>query len=77
MRIERKKYVLNGVPLKGKSISLNLLAKMNVVDYKTGDPDKERKTYDAANNKNPTGGDYWRRLYFIRSLLIYTKKNGM
>ena len=45
---------------------------INVVDYKTGNYDKakkDKKTFDAPNEKMPNGGDYWRQAVFYKILL--------
>ena len=50
---------------------------VNVVDYKTGDPDKGIPKTKGPSDKDPNGGDYWRQAVFIKcSLIITNKKNG-
>ena len=42
---------------------------VNVVDYKTGLPEKGIQKLNPPNDKNPNGGDYWRQLVFYKILL--------
>jgi len=70
--IERniKNIVINGVPIKGKVDKLEFDGKrVNVVDYKTGDPDKSRTKLTPPNEKDPNGGDYWRQAVFYKMLV--------
>ncbi|BAV09983.1 DNA helicase-2 / ATP-dependent DNA helicase PcrA [Filimonas lacunae] len=70
--IERniKNVIVNGVPLKGKLDKLEFFGKeANVVDYKTGDPDKAREKLLPPNERNPNGGDYWRQAVFYKILV--------
>jgi DNA helicase-2/ATP-dependent DNA helicase PcrA len=70
--IERniRNVVVNGVPLKGKLDKLEFNGKdVNVVDYKTGDPDKARAKILPPNDKEPNGGDYWRQAVFYKILV--------
>jgi DNA helicase-2/ATP-dependent DNA helicase PcrA len=65
-----RNVVVNDVPLKGKLDKLEFEGKeVNVVDYKTGDPDKARDKLLAPNEKNPHGGDYWRQAVFYKILV--------
>jgi DNA helicase-2/ATP-dependent DNA helicase PcrA len=65
-----KNVVVNGVPLKGKLDKLEFSGKeVNVVDYKTGDPDKAKEKLLPPNDKNENGGDYWRQAVFYKILL--------
>jgi DNA helicase-2/ATP-dependent DNA helicase PcrA len=58
------------VPLKGKLDKLEFFNKeVNVVDYKTGDPDKSKEKLRPPNEKNPLGGDYWRQAVFYKILV--------
>lgn len=72
-----KNVVVNGVPIKGKLDKLEFDGKsVNVVDYKTGDPDKARDKLLAPNTGNPNGGDYWRQAVFYKLLVDnYENKN--
>jgi DNA helicase-2/ATP-dependent DNA helicase PcrA len=70
--IERniRNVVVNGVPLKGKLDKLEFDGKsVNVVDYKTGDPDKAIPKMKAPQEKDPNGGDYWRQGVFYKILV--------
>jgi DNA helicase II / ATP-dependent DNA helicase PcrA len=70
--IERniRNVVVNDVPLKGKLDKLEFDGKtVNVVDYKTGDPDKGRAKLQPPNEKDPNGGDYWRQAVFYKLLV--------
>ncbi len=61
---------MNGVPLKGKLDKLEFINKeVNVVDYKTGDPDKAVDKLKGPDYKNPLGGDYWRQAVFYKILV--------
>jgi DNA helicase-2/ATP-dependent DNA helicase PcrA len=65
-----KNVVVNGVPLKGKLDKLEFNGKeINVVDYKTGDPDKSKSKLMPPNDDNPLGGDYWRQAVFYKILV--------
>jgi DNA helicase-2/ATP-dependent DNA helicase PcrA len=70
--IERniRNVVVNGVPLKGKLDKLEFNNKeVNVVDYKTGDPDKSNDKLKPPHDKIPLGGDYWRQAVFYKILV--------
>jgi len=70
--IERNisKVTVNGVPVKGKLDKLEFDGHdVNVVDYKTGDPDKAKPKLEAPNAKQPDGGDYWRQAVFYKLLV--------
>ena len=70
--IERniRNVVVNGVPLKGKLDKLEFDGKaVNVVDYKTGDPDKAIPKLKGPHEKDPNGGDYWRQAVFYKILV--------
>jgi DNA helicase-2/ATP-dependent DNA helicase PcrA len=70
--IERniRNVVVNGVPLKGKLDKLEFDGKsVNVVDYKSGDPDKALPKLKAPHDKDPNGGDYWRQAVFYKILV--------
>jgi DNA helicase-2/ATP-dependent DNA helicase PcrA len=76
--IERniRNVIVNGVPVKGKLDKLEFTGKeVNVVDYKTGDPEKARFKLMPPNEKEPNGGDYWRQAVFYKILVDnYEKK---
>ncbi len=70
--IERniRNVVVNGVPLKGKLDKLEFDGKLaNVVDYKTGDPERGIKKLNPPGEKDPNGGDYWRQAVFYKILV--------
>jgi len=77
--IERtfKNIVVNGIPIKGKLDKLEFDGRsVNVVDYKTGDPDKAKSKLQPPDDKEPTGGDYWRQAVFYKLLVDnYEQKN--
>ncbi|WEK37176.1 MAG: ATP-dependent DNA helicase [Candidatus Pseudobacter hemicellulosilyticus] len=65
-----RNVVVAGVPLKGKLDKLEFDGKTaNVVDYKTGDPDKARPKLQPPHEKEPNGGDYWRQAVFYKILV--------
>jgi DNA helicase-2/ATP-dependent DNA helicase PcrA len=75
--IERniRNIIVNGVPLKGKLDKLEFDGKqVNVVDYKTGDPEKAKEKLQPPNEKNPNGGDYWRQAIFYKILVDNLEK---
>ncbi|HZW65846.1 MAG TPA: ATP-dependent DNA helicase, partial [Hanamia sp.] len=70
------KNVVNGIPIKGKIDKLEFNGKeVNVVDYKTGDPDKSNDKLKPPHDKNPVGGDYWRQAVFYKILVDNYKKD--
>lgn len=77
--IERniRNVVVSGVPLKGKLDKLEFDGKsVNVVDYKTGDPEKALAKLKGPSEKEPNGGDYWRQAVFYKILVDnYEQKN--
>ena len=68
-----RNVILEGVPLKGKLDKLEFDGNnINVVDYKTGNYNtakKIKKSFDAPNEKNENGGDYWRQAVFYKILI--------
>ncbi len=61
--------VLKDVPLKGKLDKLEFEGKnVNIVDYKTGDPEKSKAKLLPPSEKDPNGGDYWRQAVFYKIL---------
>jgi DNA helicase-2/ATP-dependent DNA helicase PcrA len=73
-----RNVVVNDVPLKGKLDKLEFDGKsVNVVDYKTGDPDKAIPKTKGPSEKEPNGGDYWRQAVFYKILVDnYHQKTG-
>ncbi|HEY4153995.1 MAG TPA: ATP-dependent DNA helicase [Puia sp.] len=70
--IERtvRNVAIQGVPLKGKIDKLEFEGKLvNVVDYKTGNPENGKKKLARPSEKDPNGGDYWRQAVFYKLLL--------
>jgi DNA helicase-2/ATP-dependent DNA helicase PcrA len=70
--IERniRNVVIKGVPLKGKLDKLEFDGKsVNVVDYKSGDPDKAIPQTKGPSEKDPNGGNYWRQAVFYKILV--------
>jgi DNA helicase-2/ATP-dependent DNA helicase PcrA len=70
--IERniRNVVIKGVPIRGKLDKLEFDGRMvNVVDYKTGDPDKGILKTKGPSEKDPNGGDYWRQAVFYKMLV--------
>jgi DNA helicase-2/ATP-dependent DNA helicase PcrA len=62
--------VIQGVPLKGKLDKLEFDGKsVNIVDYKTGDPDKAIPQTKGPSDKDPLGGNYWRQAVFYKILI--------
>jgi ATP-dependent DNA helicase UvrD/PcrA len=62
--------VVNGVVLKGKMDKLEFDGKsVNVVDYKTGNPDNSKDKMLPPSDKDPLGGDYWRQAVFYKILV--------
>jgi Superfamily I DNA and RNA helicases len=71
-----RNVLLDGVPLKGKIDKIEFIGKdATVIDYKTGDPEKCADKLSRPNDKNPTGGDYWRQAVFYKIMLdLYPKE---
>ena len=70
--IERtiKNVMVKNVPIKGKLDKLEFDGKqVNIVDYKTGDPDKAKERLQSPNEKDRNGGDYWRQAVFYKLLV--------
>lgn len=65
-----KSVTVKGVPIRGKLDKLEFEGKLvNVVDYKTGDPEKALPKLKAPNENEPLGGSYWRQAVFYKILL--------
>lgn len=72
-----RNIVYQGVPLKGKLDKLEFDGKsVNVVDYKTGDPDKALAKLKGPDTKEPLGGDYWRQAVFYKILVDQFEGRG-
>jgi DNA helicase-2/ATP-dependent DNA helicase PcrA len=65
-----RNVIVGGVPLKGKIDKLEFDGRMvNIVDYKTGDPDKARAQMAPPGETIPLGGNYWRQAVFYKILI--------
>jgi DNA helicase-2/ATP-dependent DNA helicase PcrA len=61
---------IEGVPAKGMLDKLEFEGKqVNIVDYKTGNPDNSIPKIKEPNDKQPLGGDYWRQAVFYKLLV--------
>ena len=68
--------VIGGVPVKGKLDKLEFDGKqVNVVDYKTGNPEKAIPKTKGPNEKQPLGGDYWRQAVFYKLLVDRSQRD--
>ncbi|MBI5857970.1 MAG: ATP-dependent helicase [Sphingobacteriales bacterium] len=69
--IERRiKTVVKGIPVKGALDKLEFDGKsVNVVDYKSGNPDNGIPKTKGPSEKEPNGGDYWRQAVFYKILV--------
>jgi DNA helicase II / ATP-dependent DNA helicase PcrA len=72
------RYLLDGVPITGKIDKLEINGDTcNVIDYKTGDPDRSAAPMTAApNEKEPLGGDYWRQMVFYKILIEHYEEKS-
>jgi DNA helicase II / ATP-dependent DNA helicase PcrA len=62
--------IIDGVPAKGKLDKLEFDGKqVNVVDYKTGNPENAKKKLKGPSDSDPLGGDYWRQAIFYKLLV--------
>jgi DNA helicase-2/ATP-dependent DNA helicase PcrA len=65
-----RNVMVDGVPLKGKIDKLEFDGHfVNVVDYKTGNPDNASKKLKNPELDPPNGGDYWRQAVFYKVLI--------
>lgn len=76
--IERNiRVVIDDVPIKGILDKLEFDGKLvNIVDYKTGDPDKALKRMKPPHEEQPNGGDYWRQAVFYKILVDNYEQKG-
>ncbi len=73
-----RNVMVDDVPVKGKLDKLEFNGKeVNVVDYKTGNPDNAKEKLLAPNTKNENGGDYWRQAVFYKILLDSNSRNWL
>ncbi|PWU02501.1 MAG: DNA helicase UvrD [Bacteroidetes bacterium] len=62
--------LVSGIPIRGKLDKIEFDGNFcNVVDYKTGDPDKAQNKLKPPHEKDPNGGDYWRQAVFYKILV--------
>ncbi len=67
---------IEGVPAKGMLDKLEFDGKqVNVVDYKTGNPDNALSKIKSPNDKQPLGGDYWRQAVFYKLLVDRSQRD--
>lgn len=65
-----RNVVVDGIPLKGKIDKMEYDGhQVNVVDYKTGNPDNAREKLKNPEQAPPYGGDYWRQAVFYKLLV--------
>jgi DNA helicase II / ATP-dependent DNA helicase PcrA len=65
-----RNVLVDGIPLKGKIDKLEFNGhEVNVVDYKTGNPDNTRDKFKTPAEAPPHGGDYWRQAVFYKLLV--------
>lgn len=68
---------VGGVPITGALDKIEFDGKkVNVVDYKTGNPENGKKKLNRPSEKDPNGGDYWRQIVFYRILLDSDKSKN-
>ena len=71
-----RNVVVDGIPLKGKIDKMEFDGNnVNIVDYKTGDPEKGIEKFKNPEKHPPYGGDYWRQAVFYK-LLVDNNENG-
>lgn len=71
-----RNVIVKDVPLKGKLDKLEFRGnEVNVVDYKTGDPDNAKNKLVRPSAKEPNGGDYWRQAVFYKILVDNSNHN--
>ncbi len=65
-----RNVLVDGIPLKGKIDKMEFDGhKVNVVDYKTGNPTNAKAKLKTPKNDPPFGGDYWRQAVFYKLLI--------
>ncbi|MCH8332265.1 MAG: PD-(D/E)XK nuclease family protein, partial [Bacteroidetes bacterium] len=61
---------LEGVPIRGQLDKLEFSGNdVNVVDYKTGNPERGLRKTRPPSEKDPLGGDYWRQAVYYKMLI--------
>ena len=65
-----RNVLVDGIPLKGKIDKMEFDGnKVNVVDYKTGNPTNAKAKLKNPKEDPPYGGDYWRQAVFYKLLI--------
>ncbi len=65
-----RNVLVDGIPLKGKIDKMEFDGhKVNVVDYKTGNPTNAKAKLKNPKHDPPYGGDYWRQAVFYKLLI--------
>lgn len=65
-----RNVLVDGIPLKGKIDKMEFDGQqVNVVDYKTGNPDNASDKFKNPEAAPPYGGDYWRQAVFYKLLI--------
>jgi DNA helicase-2/ATP-dependent DNA helicase PcrA len=65
-----RNVIVSGVPLKGKIDKLEFDGRLvNIVDYKTGDPERAKAQMTAPGEAMTLGGNYWRQAVFYKILV--------
>jgi len=65
-----RNVLVDGIPLKGKIDKMEFDGnKVNVVDYKTGNPTNAKAKLKTPKEDPPYGGDYWRQAVFYKLLI--------
>ena len=71
-----RNVLVDGIPLKGKIDKMEFDGHLvNVVDYKTGNPDNAKEKLKTPTTEKPYGGDYWRQAVFYK-LLVDNSEQG-
>lgn len=71
-----RNVLVDGIPLKGKIDKMEFDGHLvNVVDYKTGNPDNAKEKLKTPTADLPYGGDYWRQAVFYK-LLVDNSEQG-
>jgi DNA helicase-2/ATP-dependent DNA helicase PcrA len=71
-----RNVLIDGIPLKGKIDKMEFDGRqVNVVDYKTGNPDNAKEKLKVPSEDLPYGGDYWRQAVFYK-LLVDNSEQG-
>jgi DNA helicase-2/ATP-dependent DNA helicase PcrA len=72
-----KNVAFRDVPIKGMIDKVEIFSDhVNVIDYKTGNPDNARKKMNPPKNNEDPGGDYWRQILFYKILVDNDPSSG-